>query len=330
MLLEKYSKHILFYASLLCSSVAFSSAVVNHLIDIPPNSDRKAPWFTGPLLCSSAHTIPPGHVNVEPYIFFMTNTGNYDQKGNIRPTPHAYTLLSENPIQVGVTKWMDFQVNPQLFYRFTQGVRSTQVGDLPLAVGFQIFNITERTLTPAMKLSLKAVLPFGKFEHLNPKKLGTDGAGTGSFLPAIGVTFSRLFPLPEPHYLGTRLNLNYTIPNSVHVKGLNVYGGAPDTNGRVYPGNVFTGDFGAEFSLTQNWVLAMDLLYVYSNKTRFSGNPGTLGVMKSPFYEQLSIAPALEYNWNINVGVIAGAWFTLTGKNASRFANSVIALNLYL
>src|SRR5579872_3298514 len=36
------------------------------------------PWFTGPLLAPSALTIPPGHYNIEPYIYINANTGHYD------------------------------------------------------------------------------------------------------------------------------------------------------------------------------------------------------------------------------------------------------------
>jgi hypothetical protein len=323
--LKKYCAAILLVG---CSS-GFSSAITNHFLEIPADSGKKAPWFTGPLLAPSAHTIPPGHVNFEPYLFFFSKTGVYDKHKNIQPMPHVYTLLSQNPVQIGITPWMDCQITPQLFYKFTQGVRSTQPGDLPVAVDFQLFNIQERTLQPALKLTFRASLPFGKFENLSPEKRGTDGVGTGSFLPTVALTFSRLIPLGM-HYLETRLNLNYTIPNSVHVKGLNVYGGAPDTDGTVYPGNIFNADFGMEFSLTQNWVLAMDVNYIYANKTKFFGNPGTMGIMKAPSSEQLSLAPAIEYNWSINVGIIAGAWFTVAGRNASRFASSVVALNLYL
>jgi hypothetical protein len=44
---------------------------------------------------------------------------------------------------------------------------------------------------------------------------------------------------------------------------------------------------------------------------------------------QYSLAPAIEYNWNIDLGVISGVWFTFAGKNAEAFASWVTALNYY-
>jgi hypothetical protein len=330
MSLQNIYKLSLVCLAALCSSKGFSSAVSNHLLEIPSDSKEKNPWFTGPLLAPSAHTIPPKHVNFEPYVFFLTNTGVYNKHGKIESQPHFHSLISQNPIQIGLTPWLDVQVTPQLFYQFTKGVRSTQPGDLPICLDFQILNETGWSLKPAIKLSLKGVIPFGKFENLSPDKLGTDGVGTGSTLPTVALTFSRLFPLPNSHFFAPRLSFSYTFPLSVYVKGLNVYGGAEDTAGRVYPGNIFTADLGMEYNVTQNIALAMDLYYLYRNKTTFSGNPGLAGMMNAPSSEQLSLAPAIEYNWNINVGIIAGAWFSVMGRNAGRFAGSAIAVNLYL
>ena len=89
----------------------------------------------------------------------------------------------------------------------------------------------------------------------------------------------------------------------------------------------FSCDIAMEYTLTRNWAFAADLFYVYSNKTKFSGT--TLAPIGRPSSEQLSFAPAIEYNWNINVGIITGAWVTLTGRNSSCFRGSVTAVNVY-
>ena len=44
---------------------------------------------------------------------------------------------------------------------------------------------------------------------------------------------------------------------------------------------------------------------------------------------QLSLAPAIEYNFNENWGVIAGPWFTVAGKNSSAFIVGMLAINIY-
>ncbi len=51
--------------------------------------------------------------------------------------------------------------------------------------------------------------------------------------------------------------------------------------------------------------------------------------MRSPTSAQFSIAPAIEYNWNANIGIIFGSWFTLAGKNSTQFTSGVFAFNYY-
>lgn len=316
------------FLSISCHQKIFSSSIDNRLL-YTRDLDIEAPWFTGPLLATSANTIPPKHVNFEPYLFFFASTASYNSHWQKISHPTFYSLISQNYVQVGINSFMDFQVVPQLIYQFTQGVRSTQIGDLPLVVDFQLLKDQAGTWKPSIKLALKSTAPIAKYEHLNPEKLGSDGAGTGSWLPTLGLAFSKLFHTGRNHFLSLRLSCNYTIPNSVSVKGLNVYGGATDTKGRVYPGNVFTCDAAFEYNLTQNWVLASDLYYARSSKTTFKGNPGTFGNIGNPSSDQLSLAPAIEYNWTINVGLITGAWFTLAGRNSNYFRASVTALNIY-
>ena len=95
----------------------------------------------------------------------------------------------------------------------------------------------------------------------------------------------------------------------------------------------FSTDLAFEYTLTQNWALALDVLYVHNNHTRFSGHKGsTYGIPNSvggPSSEQFSLAPALEYNWSSNCGVIAGVWFSVAGRNTADFINGVVAINIY-
>jgi hypothetical protein len=92
--------------------------------------------------------------------------------------------------------------------------------------------------------------------------------------------------------------------------------------------------FGFEISLSQRWAIANDIQYVHTNKTRFKGRKGaTRGVANRvgrPSSEQWSLAPAIEYNWSDDYGVIAGVWFTFAGRNTIEFTSGVIAVNIYL
>jgi hypothetical protein len=200
-----------------------------------------------------------------------------------------------------------------------------------ISLGFQLVKGTPTR--PAVKLKLLANLPIGKYQHLDPNKEGLDAGGLGSYLPGIGLVIGRTFHISCFHFLATRLNLSYRFPNPVRVKGINVYGGVPQTKGKAFPGNIFTSSLGLEWSFTQHWALACDIEYIHFNKTRFIGKKGFLHksshLIGQPAKEQLSIAPAIEYNFSKNLGIIAGCWFTVAGRNTPAFASGVLSLNIY-
>ncbi len=72
----------------------------------------------------------------------------------------------------------------------------------------------------------------------------------------------------------------------------------------------------------------MDFYYQHNNKNRFSGTPSATAIR--PSSESFSLAPALEYNWSANIGLIGGVWFTVGGRNTSRFVSGVLAFNVYI
>ena len=39
------------------------------------------PWYTGPLLTPSAHILPPGYFNIQPYLFLTNNYARFNQSG---------------------------------------------------------------------------------------------------------------------------------------------------------------------------------------------------------------------------------------------------------
>jgi hypothetical protein len=299
----------------------------------PPPSPLQPPWFTGPIIAPSGHVIPFGHANIEPYFYTNVATGAYNSHWKSHSTPNFYNLLTQVPIQIGIVPNWDFQFAPQFSWNHIDGASHWALNDLPFAFDYQLVNDVFGEWWPAIKLSFKASIPWGKYQKLNPNDKGTDDGGSGSWNPGLGLTFSHLYHFTGVHFLSARLAFGYTVPNAVHVKGFNAYGGGHHTHGTVYPGYVFNSDIGLEYSLTQRWALALDIYYQHNNHTRFSGHKGsTDGVPNSiggPSSEQFSLAPAIEYNWSINLGIIAGVWFSVAGRNTADFINGVIAINVY-
>ncbi len=296
--------------------------------------ENKGPWFTGPLLAPSGHVVPVGYMNLEPYVFVSDTFGEYNKHWHAESEP---TIIGVNPLvflQIGLTDWMDIQIAPQLIYNHSQGRSSTHFGDLPIGFDIQLLEDKPDNWYPAIKLTLRESFPTGKYQHLNPNKHGTDESGSGSYITNIGLVIARLFHLGGIYYFNARLSNFYNIAAPVHIKGFNAYGGGFGTSGKAHPGQSLNTIIGLEITLAQHWAFALDIANLYSGKTTFSGNKGrtaagTPAIVGDPSSDQVSLAPAIEYNFNSSVGIIAGAWFSVAGKNSAEFATGVIAINWY-
>ena len=287
-------------------------------------------WYTGPILAPSAHILPPGYINIQPYLFMTANYGTYTNSGSFEKTPTLLNINPQVPMIIGALKWMEIIINPQVDYNSLHHKSAFNFADLSVGLGFGLIN--ETPYVPALLLSIQELFPTGKYQHLNPDKPVVTATGGGSFATTIGLNFSKLVWWWIPaHPMNFRLALSYTIPTMVEVEGFNAYGGGFGTNGRVHPGQSFSLDFGYEYSFTQNWAGALDIVYKYAVATHFSGDKGVdvLGGIASvggPFNEQLSVAPAIEYNWNENLGFIGGVWLTVWGRNSAAFVSGVLSV----
>ncbi|MGB7978023.1 MAG: hypothetical protein WCF19_02550 [Chlamydiales bacterium] len=315
-------------SALICAFPLYPIHVPFHRT-LKPHPNISAPWFTGPLLAPSALTIPFGHYNIEPYIYGLANTGAYDGHWQPVKKENFWNNYFQTLLAFGVNNWADFQCNPTLFYNYSDSSAKWALGDMPIAFDFQLYHPT-RTLTEwnvAVKLTLKETLPLGKYRNLDPKKRLTDVGGMGSWQTAASLVVGNMFYLGRSHFLTWRTSFQYTWPAPVYVKNLNVYGGEKGTRGTVYPAQNFQIDSAIEVNLTQHWAFAMDIVGAWSGKTRFKGKTAALNA--APPGAQFSLAPAIEYNFNANIGIIFGPWFTLGGRNAIEFASGVFAFNYY-
>jgi len=297
-------------------------------------------WLTGPLLAPSAGVVSMGSVNVEPYLYLIGTTGQYDQNWTVQETPFFWTYGINPIVQFGIAPRVDFSFAPIAYYHETESQHAWALGDTQLSLGFLL--LQESTYCPSIKLSLREIFPTGKYRNLDPMKLETDSGGLGSYVSIIGLNIGKLMQIRNFNFLEVRFAFGYSIPSSVFLKGFNTYGGDFGTKGTYYPSRYFTANLGLQYSLTQNWALALDVLCLYGTKSHFkgifgsgltTGNPefadATVNSLTNGVSTQISLAPAIEYNWSKAWGVIAGCWFTAAGKNSSVFQSGVIALNYY-
>lgn len=281
------------------------------------------PWMTGPLLAPAGKTVPRGHVNFEPYGFYTDYQGGFK---NIEAVP---------VLTLGLTDFMDIQGSIPLDYSWFHGQHDGGLGDFSLALGFQLHRQTDHGFWPDVRFVIQEVFPTGRFEELDPDENGVDQTGTGAYQTYLGLNFQKLTALKNDHWLRTRLGLLAVFPSDISVHGVNTFGGTTTTEGIIHPGNSFSADLAFEYALTQHWVPVFEVLYVNSNAFNFNGNPGftpggSMAAIGGSGGNQVSLAPALEYNYNANLGIIGGLWFSVTGPHSSKFVTAALAINYYL
>ncbi len=290
------------------------------------------PWYAGPLLSGGAHILEAGQVNIQPYFYYFDNYAHFDRHGKSHDDPHI--LQQVNPVailQFGVfDKKIDSVVTVQALYNKLQHHSIMNITDTSIALRWGVF--PETSYYPAVLFAVKESFPTGKYNHLSPHKNGIDGTGSGSYKTSLVLNFSKIIWWVWPkHPMNFRLSNSYTFSSKVSVKNFNAYGGGFGTRGKVDPGDQFSTDFGYEFSVTQRWVLALDVAYTFSLKTTFSGRQGVDGdglpaIVGAPFNDQLSLAPAVEYNLSPDLGFIGGVWFPVWGRNSANFISGIISV----
>jgi hypothetical protein len=289
-------------------------------------------WFTGPILAASANTLPQGHMLIEPYVYDVVTHGRFDEDGNYREADTQHTYGSLTYLLYGVTDTFTVGAIPTFgFNNVSKGEDSSKigVGDLTLQAQYRLTQFRESGRVPTLSLLLQQSLPTGKHDQLGTRL--SDGMGSGAYATTLGVHSQYYFWLPNARILRTRLNVTYTLPQDADVTGTSVYGTPQGFSGEASPGDSFAIYSSWEYSITREWVVALDVVYQHDDNTRVSGfnfETGTPFEANSGSSWRVAVAPAIEYNWTSRVGVIVGARWFPAGRNTSASVTPVAAINI--
>jgi len=306
--------------------------------ETPAEEEEILPWFTGPILAPATNVVGEGAYNIEPYFFATKNPSIYDNDWHADEIPEQWSLQLQTPVWVGLTDWCDVSISPTLFWNHKAvGGGNWAQGDLVANIHFQIWHQdwSDASL-PSVKIGLSETVPTGKYRNLNPKKFTTDLGGSGSWVTGAELVVGQVVHIYRYQFLSWRLAGRCSFFNStVHVKGYDAYGGGLGANGKIHPGINGGIDFAIEYSVSRNWAFALDIAGYWQSKSKFHGKGGTNFLSGTPTVVARSsailytLAPGVEYNWNENLGIITGVWFTVAGKNISKFYSYVFAVNWY-
>jgi hypothetical protein len=181
---------------------------------------------------------------------------------------------------------------------------------------------------------VQETLPTGKYDRLGDRP--SDGLGSGAYTTTLALYSQTYFWLPNERILRMRFNVSQGLSNNVNVEDVSVYGTEAGFRGHAKPGASFFVDASWEYSLTRRWVLALDTTYRHNGNTRATGyntldanrvrNPSGLQ-LDSGSSEAFGFAPAIEYSWKPNLGMLVGARIIPAGHNTHASITPAIAIN---
>jgi len=276
-------------------------------------------WWTGPMLANSAHTLPQGHMLIESYL--------YDAISGPTNSVNSLTYLL-----YGVTDRLTIGLVPTAGYNSVRGGQDSagvQLGDTQLRLQYGLTSLDAAKGIPDLAIALIETVPTGRYDRLGARP--SDRFGNGAYTTALAFYSQMVFWMPNGRLLRTRLDLSQSISRRTPVEDASVYGTGAGFRGHARPGNSFSADAAFEYSLTRSWVLALDVIYSHGNEAITRGvQNGQTVVLNSGTSDSLGFAPAIEFSWTPNIGVLGGVRIIPKGHNAPASVTPAIAINYVL
>lgn len=272
-------------------------------------------WWTGPLLANSANTLPRGHFLIEPYLYDV-----------IASDTHAFG--SRAYVEYGLANKFTIGLIPIIGYnkvgnRTSSGI---QLGDISLLAQYRLTQFHENSRMPTTAIQIQQAFPTGKYDQLGTRAI--DALGDGAYTTTVALNSQTYFWLPNGRILRARLDISGSVSTDVDVRDVSVYGTTAGFKGHAEPGKSLFVDAAWEYSMTRNWVLALDAIYQQNGNTPVFGTlSGNNVVLNSGSSWTYGFAPAIEYNMSPSLGIILGARVLAPGHNTSASVAPVIAVN---
>jgi hypothetical protein len=330
-------RQMIFYGALwgiIAAVLIFTRIAQAHGQTLPSAGIRQSlddAWWTGPMLAPSANTLPKGHFLLEPYVYDVMTDGFFNSSGKPVSTPQEHEFGSLTYINYGLFNKFTVGVIPTFDYvEPSNGPSSSRigVGDLTVQAQYRLHLFRENTWIPTVSMALQETLPTGKYDQLANRP--SNGVGAGAFTTSPSLYTQTFFWMPNGRILRMRFNVVPAFSRQVTVQGVSIYGTGQDFRGHAKPGASVFVDLAGEYSLTRHWVLALDATYRDQSNTPVAGynmlnsNPIDLNSGAS---DAFGLAPAVEYNWRGNIGVLLGVRLIPAAHNTSATVTPALAIN---
>src|SRR3954447_15706291 len=172
-------------ACLVPSPASAQSAGVERL-----DAAMKSARWTGPMLASTAETLPRGHFYTEPYFFDVISGGDH------HPGSSGF-------YQYGLADNFTVGFQPNFATDTNRLDRGAAIGDFKILSQLRLTHFTPEHRVPSIAVVLQEVIPTGKYDRLGPDQ---EGHGSGSFATEVGVNVQHIFLLKNERLLRARFN----------------------------------------------------------------------------------------------------------------------------
>lgn len=273
------------------------------------------------MLAPSGAALPVGRLLVEPYLYDLTSA-------------HGASYGSLTYIVYGLADKFSVGAIPVVSFNTGHVEASTagpRLGDLTLQAQYQLTQYSVGNWLPTSSLVIQESLPTGKFDRLQGRV--NEGTGAGAYTTTLALYSQTYFWLPNGRILRARLDLSRGLSRRAAVQDNSVYGTSDGFRGYVTPGKYFLVDAAVEYSLTRKWVAALDIIYRRTGDTRVAGYNNDSSDIRLAYRDMLhnypffGVAPALEYNWHANFGVLLGTRIIPRVSGAGATVTPAVAVN---
>ena len=288
-----------------------------------PRQSLDDAWWTGPLLAPSSGTLPPGHFLIEPYV--------YDVRAS---RANSYGTLTY--ILYGLVDGLTIGASPTAGYNTSAGAPSSSgigLGDVSAIAQVRLTRAHAGGWLPATAFNVTESFPTGRYDRLGHRS--SDGLGSGVHTTTVSLYTQTYFWMPNGRILRMRANVSQAFSTTARVRGVSVYGTDGAFSGTAAPGAASIADVSWEYSATRSWVLALEFNDRYQARTPVRGietlgdAPGGPADVRrdAPASNAFAIAPAIEYSWTPNVGVLLALRVIPRGHHTSQSITPAIAIN---
>lgn len=259
------------------------------------------PATFGPIVTDTAVPIERGKFAVQPTFGYTAVTDVFSRNWNRRSAGGDFQSFSMDwKLTYGLYENLEVFVVIPYVHNWVSGVDSPGADASTDAGGLGNINLTlkyrlieENECRPAVTALFATDFPTGKFDSLNPRKLGADVTGSGSYVFTTGFNVSKYV---KPFILYA--NIWYSMPTSY-----------TDDDGHQYPGDFVTLNLAAEYPITQKWIALLELTSSMSGGRLFG--PDTNG----PQQALISLVPGIEYMATEEFALAFGVSVDLVGRN---------------